>query len=50
MRSALGYATETGLFGEELSPDGSEMLGNLPLAFSHAALVRAAFAIEAARA
>lgn len=49
MAKALRLGNEVGLFAEELTADGSEMLGNIPLAFSHAALVRAAFAIEAAR-
>ena len=42
LEKTLGYANHLGLFAEELSPSG-EHLGNFPQAFTHLALISAAF-------
>jgi GH15 family glucan-1,4-alpha-glucosidase len=41
----LGRASELGLYGEEFAAAG--MLGNVPQAFTHLALIQAAANIEA---
>ncbi len=45
LEKALGYANHVGLYSEELGPCG-EHLGNFPQAFSHVALISAAFELD----
>lgn len=47
---AAGYATELGLFAEQVDPLSGELLGNFPQAFSHLGLVNAAQALADAEA
>ena len=42
---AAGYATELGLFAEQIDTTTGELLGNFPQAFSHLGLVTAAHAL-----
>ena len=50
LRRAAGYATDLGLFAEQIDPDTGDLLGNFPQAFSHIGLVNAAQALAEARA
>ena len=43
------YANDVGLLAEEIDAKASELLGNVPQAFSHIGLITAARAIDEAR-
>ncbi len=45
LHRAAGYATELGLFAEQVDPTNGELLGNFPQAFSHLGLINAAQAL-----
>lgn len=45
----LSFSNDVGLFSEEADPHTGELLGNFPQAFTHAALVQSALALQAAR-
>jgi alpha,alpha-trehalase len=48
LRRAAGYATELGLFSEQVDEVTGELLGNFPQAFSHLGLINAANALAQA--
>jgi GH15 family glucan-1,4-alpha-glucosidase len=41
----LGYSNDLGLFSEQLGPKG-EFLGNVPQAFTHLAMISAAYDLD----
>lgn len=45
---ATAYCNDVGLLSEEVDPDGRELIGNFPQAFSHIGLVNAAWEIAEA--
>ena len=45
---AAGYASELGLFAEQVDSETGQLLGNFPQAFSHLGLVTAAYAVAGA--
>lgn len=45
----IDHSSPVGLFAEELHPRTGEQLGNMPMMFTHAALLQAALALEQAR-
>lgn len=47
---ATSYANDLGLLSEQADPDGGELLGNFPQAFSHVGLINAAWRITEAAA
>lgn len=46
--SLLGYATDLGLFAEEIDPETGAQLGNFPQAFTHVGLIDAALTLSEA--
>ena len=45
----VGYANDLGLLAEEIDTASGELLGNVPQAFSHVGLIKAAWEIDKAR-
>lgn len=48
MRHLISLSNDVGLLSEEYDPRAGRMVGNFPQAFSHLALVKAAYDIDAA--
>jgi alpha,alpha-trehalase len=48
LRRAASYATDLGLFSEQVDETTGELLGNFPQAFSHLGLINAANALAQA--
>jgi GH15 family glucan-1,4-alpha-glucosidase len=48
MDDAVEQANDVGLLAEQMDPDDRSMLGNVPQALSHLALVNAAHALDRA--
>ena len=44
----LSHANDLGLLSEQISPDGSELLGNFPQAFSHLSIINTAVQLQKA--
>jgi len=44
----LAHANDLGLMSEQIAPDGSEMLGNFPQAFSHLSIINTAVQLQKA--